>query len=144
MTDIQQSLLTAIYNRLTTDTTLKSKMGGSVRLYLTWALAEAAFPYLVHRLDMSRIADFSPKYRCTYLVDIWSYSLNANETFAIREQVMNLLDNYKGVTSDGVDFWVWRQTDGLVPETEENIWHYNCQFNLRYVDEDEVGVLLKR
>ncbi len=142
--DIEKSLLNSIYTHLTTDATLKSRMGGSVRLYLTWAPAEAIIPYLVHRLDLSRIADWSPKYRITYLIDIWSYSTNADEIFDIREQIMNLLDNYKGTTSDGVEFWLWRQADGLVPENEEGIWHYNCQFNARYVDEDEIGVLLKR
>jgi hypothetical protein len=144
MMDIEKSLLNSIYTHLTTDATLKSRMGGSVRLYLTWAPAEASFPYLVHRLDLSRIADWSPKYRIAYLLDIWSYSTNADEIFDIREQIMNLLDNYSGTTSDGIFYWMWKQTAGLVPETAEGIWHYNCQLNLRYVEESEIGVLLRR
>lgn len=144
MTDINESLLTSIYTRLTQDTTLKSLMGGSVRLSLTWAPPEATFPYLVHRLDMSRIADWSPKVRFTYLLDIWSYSSNADEIFDIREQLMNLLDNYQGTTSDGVDFWMWKQTSGLIPETAENIWHLAIQMNLRCIESKEIGVLLKR
>ena len=142
--DINESLLTSIYSRLTQDNTLKSLMGGSVHMYLTWSPAEAAFPYLVHRLDMSRIADWNLKLRFTYLVDIWSYSTNADEVFDIHEQIMNLLDDYQGVTSDGIDFWLWKQTSGLVPEEEEGIFHLACQFNLRCIDSDEIGILLRR
>jgi len=142
--DIEESILNSIHSRLTTNATLKSKMGGAVRLYLTWAVSDAEYPYLVHRMDISRIADWSPKYRITYLLDIWSYSTNASEVFAIREQIINLLDNYSDTTSDGIYFWMWKQTSGLVPENAEGIWHYNIQMNLKYVDEDEVGILLKR
>ena len=142
--DIQKSLLTALWNKLTTDEDLKSLMGGEIRLFLAWALPDSAMPYLVHRIDMANVADWSPVRHCTYYLDIWSDSPDANETFSIRDRVMELIDNLEGSTGETTSFYLWVQTDTLVPESAEGIWHYAIQFNLKYVRDTQIGVLLKR
>jgi len=143
-TDIQKSLLTYIYDLLTTDASLMSAMGGSVRLYLTWATPDAELPYLVQRLDMGILADWSPVARCTYLLDIWSDSSNAEEILAIRALLMGLLDGLDFSTDETSECYLWIQTDGFIPEPEPGIWHYTCQFNLKWVNDSKIGVTLKR
>ena len=142
--DIQKSLLTSIYNLLTTDADLKTAMGGTVRLYLTWAKSNATFPYLVHRIDMNIGGDWNPQDRDTYLLDIWSDSPNAEEILDIRKLIMGLLDGLDSSTAETTEFFLWRQTDGFIPEVEQGIWHYACQFNLKWLNDAQIGTLLKR
>ncbi len=142
--DIVESLITAIHNRLVNDATLQSRMGGSVRLYPVWAPPDAEFPYLVHRLDITPLADFSPQSRNTYMLDIWSYSPSSKETLDIREQVMTLLDGWASSTDETREFWLWKQTDGFVADPTENIWHYACQMNMKHTNDAQIGALLKR
>lgn len=142
--DIQESLISAIYTRLTTDTTLKSKMGGTVRLYLNWAQPDTPFPYLVHRIDMSNVADWSPQRKCTYYLDIWSYSTTAEECLDIKFRILALIDDYRSSTSETTEYFIWLQTDGFIPESEEDIWHYALQFNLKWLRDSQIGTLLYR
>jgi len=142
--DIQKSLLTSIYNTLTTDTTLKTAMGGTVRLFHTWATPDAEFPYLVNRIDMGNVADYSPQRKCTYYLDIWSDSSNADETLTIRNQILALIDNLDSSTSETTEFFMWIQTDSFIPESEQNIWHYAMQFNLTWLRDEQIGVVYKR
>jgi len=142
--DIQESLLTSIYNTLTTDDTLKACMGGTVRLYPIWAPPDAEFPYLVHRIDMANVADWSPVRKCTYYLDIWSHSSSAEEVLDIRKQLMTLLDNLEFSTNETTVAWLWIQTDGFIPESTVGIWHYACQFNLGWLRDAQIGALLKR
>lgn len=142
--DIAESLMTAIYNRLTTDATLTSRMGGAVRLFPVWAPPDSEFPYLVHRLDITPLADWSPQSQNTYLLDIWSYSPSMKETLDIRERVMQLLDGWQSSTDETSEFWLWKQTDGFVAEDVQDIWHYSCQFNMKHTNDAQIGALLKR
>lgn len=142
--DIQKSLLSYIYTLLTTDETLKAAMGGTVRLFLTWAKPDAVFPYLVNRIDMGILGDWSPEAVCTYYLDIWSDSSNAEEILAIRVLIMGLLDGLIFSTDETTDCHLWIQTDGFVPEVEEGIWHYACQFNLKWLKDAQIGATLKR
>lgn len=143
--DIQKSLLTYIYNLLTTDPDLKTAMGGTVHLYLTWAKPNAPFPYLVNRIDMGIEADWSPVARCTYYLDIWSHSGDANdEIFPIRKRIIELLDGLIFSTAETTDCHLWIQTDAFIPESESGIWHYACMFNLKWLKDAQIGALLKR
>jgi len=142
--DIVESLLTAIHTLLTGDSTLKSRMGGTVRLYPVWAPPDAEFPYLVHRIDIRPLADYSPQSKSTYLIDIWSYSPSAKETLDIRERLMELLDGLDSSTTKTSEFWLWKQGDGFVPESTEGIWHYAMILNLKHTNDAQIGVLLKR
>jgi len=142
--DIQKSLVTYIYNLLTTDVDLKAAMGDTVRLYLTWAKPDAVFPYLVHRIDMGILGDWSPEARCTYYLDIWSHSYEADEILAVRKLIMELLDGLIFPTDETTDCHLWIQTDGFVPEVEQDIWHYACQFNLKWLKDAQIGAILKR
>ena len=142
--DIQESLLTSIYNTLTADSTLQGLMGGTVRLYPVWAIPDATFPYLVHRIDMNIGGDWNPQDKDTYLLDIWSDSPSAEEILDIRKRVMDLLDGLDSSTAETTEFYLWRQTDGFIPEVEQGIWHYACQFNLKWLNDAQIGALLKR
>jgi len=129
--DPQASLITYIYNLLTTDATLISNMGGTVRLSLTWAPPDCAFPYLVHRIDLSNVSDYSPIRRGTYYLDIWSNSPSTSECLTIRKRLMELLDNLTFSTTEIDSVAMWRQTDRFVAEESEEIWHYAIQMNMR-------------
>ena len=142
--DIQESLLTSIYNTLVGDSDLQTAMGGSVRLYPVWAIPDATFPYLVHRIDMNIGGDWNPQDKDTYLLDIWSDSPSAEEILDIRKRVMDLLDGLDSSTAETTEFYLWRQTDGFIPEVEQGIWHYACQFNLKWLNDAQIGALLKR
>lgn len=143
-TDIQESLLTYLDTLLTTDGDLQTAMGGTVRLYPIWAKIDAPFPYLVHRIDMGILGDWSPVARCTYYLDIWSDSPTAEEILAIRELIMSLLDGLDFVTAETTECYLWIQTDAFIPEPEPGIWHYACQFNLKWLKDAQIGTLLKR
>jgi len=143
--DIQKSLLAYIDNLLMTDSNgLQEAMGGAVRLYPVWAKPDAVFPYLVHRIDMGILGDWSPEAVCTYYLDIWSDSPNAEEILAIRKLIMGMLDGLIFSTDETTDCHLWIQTDGFVPEVEQGIWHYTCQFNLKWLKDAQIGTLLMR
>jgi len=122
--DTQKSLTTAIYNLLTGDPTLKSRMGGTVRLYLTWAKPDAPFPYLVHRLDIRKEPGTYVIQKASYYLDIWSDSPNADEALAIRKRLIELLDELVFSTSEVARVHIEIVSDGFIPEPEQGIWHY--------------------
>ena len=122
--DTQKSLLTYIWELLTDDSDLQSDMGGTVRCYLTWAVADAEFPYLVHRLDIRREPGTHVIQKATYYLDIWSDSPNADEILAIRERLIQLLDELIFSTDDVSLVHIEILSDGFIPETEQGIWHY--------------------
>lgn len=142
--DIQRGLLTSLHTLLTENNDLKAAMGGTVRLYLVWAKPNAQFPYLVHRIDMGIEADWSPVARCTYYLDIWADSPNAEGILAIRKLIMTALDGLEFSTDETTECYLWIQTDGFVPEVEQGIWHYACQFNLKWLKDAQIGQTLKR
>lgn len=141
--DTQKSLLTYIWNLLTGDTDLETAMGGTVRCYLTWAEPDAEFPYLVHRIDIAP-AEPWPMRQATYYLDIWSDSPNAEEILAIRKRIIELLDELEPATDEIKGARLWLQTEGFIPETEEGIWHYATQWNLRYYRKSESAAIIGR
>jgi len=141
--DIQESLFTKLYTTLTADATLKTAMGGTVRLYPVWAKTDATFPYLVHRIDM-RVGGIFPESIGTYLLDIWSDSPNASEIVAIRKRIFELLDQLQFNTTEVKNVTIRIQTDGFVPETEEGIWHYTFQFSISLWRYSETVYIISR
>ena len=139
--DTQASLFTVLYDLLTADATLKSEMGGTVRLYPVWAEPDAPFPYLVHRLDIRDDEPF-PMQIGTYIIDIWSYSPSASEALSIRKRVIELLDLQNISTDEVSNFRVGKQTDGFIPESTQNIWHYTIQFGARFYRAAEVAAII--
>ena len=113
-------------------------------LYPIQAAPDATFPYLIHRIDMGILNDWSPEAMCTYYLDIYSQSENITEISAIRKLLMELLDGLIFSTDETTDCHLWIQTDGFVPEVEQGIWHYTCQFNLKWLKDAQIGALLKR
>ena len=129
MVDTQKSLITYIYNLLTTDETLKTAMGGTVRLALTWAPPDCEFPYLVQRLDMRREPGTHVVRRASHYLDIWSDSPNADEALAIRALLIELLDELVFSTDDVGHVHISLESDGFIPETEQGIFHYAMMFD---------------
>ena len=142
--DTSRSILTYIYNLLTADSSLKSTMGGTVRLYLTWAVPDAEFPYLVQRLDIRPAGDFFPMRIGTLYLDLWSDSPNANEITAMRKRIIELFDELNFSTDEADEVRVSLQTEGFVPEMEDGIWHYATMWNLRYYRKTEVASIIAR
>ncbi len=142
-TDTQESLLTALYTRLTADATLKTTMGGSVALYPIWAKPDAAFPYLVQRIDM-KAGDTWPERFGVYLLDIWSNSPIATEIIAIRKRITELLDEYQFNTTDVKNCKLELEADSFIPETEPDIFHYAFQFSLRLWRQTETVYIISR
>ncbi|MBA7564462.1 hypothetical protein ES708_06125 [subsurface metagenome] len=143
--DIQQSLLNHLWSLLTTNEDVRRAMDRTTYLlYHTWADPDAIFPYMVHRIDMGILGDWSPEAMCTYYLDIWSHSKEVTEILAIRKLIMELLDNIEFSTTETTEVHIWIQTDGFVPEVEQGIWHYACQFNLKWLKDAQIGQILKR
>lgn len=148
--DTQQSLLTYLFNLLVADDTLKAAMGGSVRLYPVWAKEDAVFPYLVHRIDNNAAGGIFPLVQATYYLDIWSNTSTNVEALAIRKRIIELLDEKEFSTTDAEETIevcgarLWLQSDGFVPETEPDIWHYAFQFNLRFYRSSETDAIVGR
>ncbi len=141
--DTQESLLTQLYTMLTADTTLQTAMGGSVSLYPVWAKPDATFPYLVHRIDM-RAGETWPLRMGTYLIDIWTNSPSASSMVAIRKRLIELLDEYQFNTTDVKNCKLSLETDGFIPETEPDIWHYAMQFSLSIWRQAEAVYIISR
>ncbi len=139
--DVQESLLTSFYTTLTADTTLQTAMGGSVSLYPVWAKPDATFPYLVHRIDM-RAGEIWPERLGSYLLDIWSNSPIATEIVAIRKRIIELLDELLFNTTEVKNVKLELQTDGFVPETEPDIWHYAFLFSISLWRQSEIVFIL--
>jgi hypothetical protein len=143
--DIQERLLTQIYSTLTADATLKTAMGGTVRLYPVWAVPDATFPYLVQRLDMAPPPDgIFPQRRGTLIIDIWSNSSNASELVAIRQRIIGLLDELQFNTTEVKNVKIRLDTDGFIPESEPDIYHYTLQFTMRLWRQSELTTILAR
>ena len=142
--DVRRSLINYLWTLLTTDPTLQEVMGGTVRCYLTWAEADAEFPYLVHRLDIRAEEGTFVVQRATYYLDIWSDSPDADETLAIRKRIIELLDELEFSTDEADRARFILQTDGFIPEMEQGIWHYAFMFNLRYFRVAEIDAINSR
>ena len=122
--DAEKSLTDYIWSRLTDDATLQGIMGGTVRLYLTWAKEDAAFPYLVHRLEIRKEPGAHPVQAATHYLDIWHDGDDADTVFSIRERLMQLLGQLDFNTDDVSLVSIEWQTGGFVAQAEQGIWHY--------------------
>ena len=141
--DTNLSLLTYIYDRLTTDATLKSACGGTVRLYPVQASPDTEFPFMVHRFDGGQLEPF-PMRETTYYLDIFSNTDNVTEVLSIRQRIMTLIDQYSFSTTEVQSARMWLQTDGFVGDIEDGIWHYTLQFNMRFYRKSEIAAILAR
>lgn len=141
--DTQLSFLDAVYDILIADATLKTAMGGTVRLYPVQASPDTEMPYAVHRLDISGSEPF-PMRQGTYVIDVFSNTPTINEITTIRRLLIGLLDERTITTSDIQSARLWLQTDGFVQEIEEATWHYVIQMNLRFYRKGETAAIIAR
>lgn len=135
--DVRRSLVNYLWTLLTDDTALKEDMGGTVRCYLDKAKADAEFPYLVHRLDIRMEEGTFVVQRATYYLDIWSDSNSAEEITAIRERLVQLLDQLVFSTDDVKSVHIEFLSDSDVPTDEQGIWHYAMIWELIFRRDSE-------
>lgn len=141
--DVQKVLINHLHSRITDDESLQTIFGGNVRLSLIFAPPDSSLPHITHRLDLRNLTDWIPVRAGTYIVDIWSISPNAEEALNIRDCIMTLIHDHEFV-AEGIDLaWLWRQTDGFIPD-ESGIWHYAIQFNFRYQCMADAANILRR
>ena len=141
--DTQTSFLTFIFNLLTADSSLKTFMGGEVRLFPVWAQEDAEFPYLVHRLDIKR-GDIFPLARASYYIDIWADDPNSTAVLNVRKRIIELIDELRFSTNEIANGEIHILGDGFVPETEPDIWHYALQFEIKFYRKSETESILGR
>jgi len=140
---IEKLILNELWDILTLDETLAGLMGGTVNLYLEQAPPDSPFPYMVHRIELRNITDYSPERQGTYLVDLWSNSPNADEVLSICDRVDELIHNAEFETLELDEVWLWRQAETPVPD-EPGIRHRNLQFNIRYLRLADAANILRR
>lgn len=135
--DTRRSLVNYFWNLLTNDSILVAAMGGTVRCYYSEGEADAEFPYLVHRLSIRSQSGVYPMQSGTYYLDIWSQSDNIAELTAIRERVMQLLDQLDFSTDDVKMVTVDFASDDDSVEPEQRIWHLPIIFELDFRRDSE-------
>ena len=143
-TDLDKSLTSYLWPLFTDSTALKAAMGGTVRCYLAWAIPDATFPYLVHRLDIRKHPGTHVIQKAAYYLDIWSDSPNAEEILAIRVLIVGLLDELVFSTDDVKQCHIEFMTSGFVPEPEQGIWHYAIMWDVVFRRDTEAGLINSR
>lgn len=144
--DTQASINEYLYSYITTDADMIAACLGTVRMFNVWATPDAQLPYLVYRNDF-RSGDGDDLFairRGTMTLDIWSDSPNNDEILAIRKRLIELLDQLNFRTDEVVMDCMELQTEGFVPESAENIWHYSMLFNLRFYRLAETESIISR
>lgn len=147
MADVQEALLDYIEARLVADIGLTTDMGGTVRIALGFAKPDTPFPYLVHRItSVPDDSEVHPLRRGTYFIDIFTDSPVAASLMAIRQEIVESLDelefNTAGNEATRARFTL--DTEALIPETEDGIWHYAIVFNLRFFRDAEIAAINSR
>ena len=137
--DVRRSLINYFWDRLTTDSSLKTIMGDTVRCYWPKAVANAAFPYLVHRLDIRSDPGTYVVQRATYFLDIWSDSVDGAEVTNIRERLVQLLDQLGFSTDDVKSAHIEFLSDTDVPMDEQGIWHHAMIWELIFRRDSEAA-----
>ena len=134
--DVRRSLINYLWTLLTSDFTLMTLMGGTVRCY--WKVeADAEFPYLAHRIDIRKEPGAYCVQRATYYLDIFCKSDDAAEITSIRERLVQLLDELVFDTDDVKRVHIEIFTDGDIPEPEQGIWHYAIIWELIFKRKSE-------
>jgi len=143
-TDLEKSLIDYLWIKYTDSTTLKAAMGGTVRCYLAWAIPDATFPYLVHRLAIRKHPGTHVVQKAAYYLDIWSDSPDANEILAIRVLIVGLLDELVFSTADVKQCHIEFMSSGFVPESEQDIFHYATMWDIAFRRDTEAGIINSR
>jgi hypothetical protein len=141
--DAQRSLIDHVYSLLTADTALKAAMGGSVRAYPVQAYPDSIMPYIVHRFDLRATDSIFPLRQGTYVADIWSDDENTIEILGIRKALVELIDNRNFSNTEISQCRISLQYDNFVPD-DMKVWHYVCQFNVRFYRKTETGAIITR
>jgi len=146
MVDTVNAIITAIYDILTTDSTLKSLCGGAVRLYFPMSATNPDFPYLNHNLKPGVVPEQWSIVNADYFLDIWDYSDTAARALSIRDRVITLLDQ-RTITTAGGEIVGGRlrfDNDGFRDTDLERLWHYAMVGTLRYARKAEIANILGR
>ena len=124
-----QAIIVTFYNRITSDTTLKSVLSNPVRLYRVMAPEDPVMPYLVHRYEAAGIFLST----ATYLLDLWDYNEAPTRIDLAVDRLKILLHEWQVGTDDSevggcVVEWF---SGGYIPTDAANVWHYATQWAIR-------------
>ena len=127
-----QAIITAIYDRLTDDATMKSLMSDPVRMYRVMAPKDPSFPYLVHRAR----AGSWPNADSRYFLDVWYYGADSATVDSIVERIRALLENWRLTPGDN-ELGAARvlfdgPTSGYVATDNQKVWRYELSFRIPY------------
>lgn len=141
MAETGQSIIVAIYTRLTDDATLKSLLSNPVRLYHVMAPQDPPMPYLVHRMT----SPGWPLSSTTYWLDVWYYGESPSTVDSTVERVRTLLENWRittGASEIGAGRMVYMPNgSGYIPTDNEKVWHYSTMWNLQFVSTRLTGLV---
>lgn len=129
--ETSQAVTVALYDRLTTDATLKATLGGTVRLHLVMAPQDADMPYLVHRLDLNGELFLGTN---TYLLDLWDYNESPERLLEALDRIKVLLHEW-GVATASSEIGAGRMewfSGAFIPTDGERVWHYATQWSIRF------------
>lgn len=134
--DATEAILTSLWTTLRADALLDDAAGG-VRLYHK-PPRDIQWPYLTHKLDTLTSLDNGVK-PATYTIHVWDYGPNTDRVWAVRENLMRLLDlSRHTVTGQGIARF-WHASEAWMPDEDPNVTHLVMIFECRYARASEIA-----
>ena len=150
--DLRQALVTAVYDRLTTDVTLKElsklpgELVGTVRLVNGMPLPDTEFPYLTHRFALAVNDESWALADGIWYVDLWDHQPDSERLLAMRHRVITLMDwlilQPAGGEIKAAQLRLVRDEDG--PTDAADVFRLMMQFGLYLDRQVEVEAVLTR
>lgn len=126
-----------VFQRLTSDSELQTLMGGTVRLFDTWAAPDSELPYMVYRfMNVVPRQTYDVVGMATLITDLWDYNPTSERLYDIRERVCKLLEGSTWLPS-GVRLRKALEID--ITEDTRYIWHRSIDWSVRYVRREEIS-----
>jgi hypothetical protein len=128
-----QAVRAKIYNRVTTDETMKSVFGQSGVIYMYEVQADVddpAFPYIVDRLLLGKDLLYGTH---TYYLDFWDYDKSLVNIKAALDRLKILFHEWTFTTADSEasGFLEWF-SGGLVPTDQAKVRHLATQWDVKF------------
>jgi hypothetical protein len=115
----------------------------STRIHNVQAPKDEVFPYIVHRLELTR-ADEIVMVSGFWTVDLWDQNTDQSDLLDIKERIITLLD-FRSFSTDGsVQMRMKLDMDESVPEEVYNIRHRILRFSVRGDRKQDISNILNR
>jgi hypothetical protein len=141
--DLELSVITIAWERLTGDPALTALLGGPGRVHLGLPDEdEPPLPYLNHRVATSANQALALR-DGTYYLDAWDVADTAERIFQVRSRVIDLLDELVAV-GEGATVRFSLAASGLIPEPEPGVWHVSLTFSILASRAGELAAIAAR